>query len=94
MKQQPSNTQNKETTAKTEYTPKTEVEETFPTSNPTTTDPQPIELDTSISEITKETIPSLLTPNNNDKILITVRQPYRSTNWIWTSTEKGRIQVR
>ena len=37
-----SNTQNEETTAKTEYTAITQVEKTFPTSNPTTTDPQPI----------------------------------------------------
>ena len=44
----------------TECTPMTEVEETFPTSNPTTTDPQSIELDTSMSEITTETIPSVL----------------------------------
>ena len=82
------NTQNEETTSETEfapatieteYTPTIEEEETFPTSNPTTTDPQPIELDTSMSEITTETIPSVLIPNNNDEILITVRQPNRST---------------
>ena len=66
------------------------MEEAFPT----TTDPQPIELDTLMSEITTETIPSVLIPNNNDDILITVRQPFRSTSWIWTSTKKGRIQVR
>ena len=60
----------------------------------TTTDKQPIELDTSISEIIKETIPSVLIPNDNDEILITVRQPFRSTSWIWSSTKKGRIQVR
>ena len=89
-----SNTENEETTAETEYTPITELEKTFPTSNPTTTDPQPVEIDTSMSEIITETVPSVLIPNNNDEILKTVRQPYRSTTWIWTSTKKGRIQVR
>ena len=38
----------------TGYTQIIEVEKTFPTSNPTTTDPKPIELDTSMSEITTE----------------------------------------
>ena len=94
-------TQNEETTAETDFTPTTietehtpitEVEETFPSSNPTTTDPQPIELDTSISEITTSTIPGVLMPIKNDEILITVRQPWQSTSWIWTSTKKGRIQ--
>ena len=97
------NTQNEETTAETEFTPTTieteltpitEMEETFPTSNPPFTDPQPIELDTSISEITTEIAPSVLVPSRNDKILITVRQPYRSTSLIWTSKKKGRIEVR
>ena len=96
-------TQNEETTAETDFTPTTietehapitEVEETFPSSNPTTTDPQPIELDTSISEITTSTIPGVLMPINNDEILITVRQPWQSTSRIWTSSKKGRIQVR
>ena len=96
-------TQNEETTAETDFTPTTietehtpitEVEETFPSSNPTTTDPQPIELDTSISEITTSTIPGVLMPIKNDEILITVRQPWQSTSLIWTSTKKGRIQVR
>ena len=53
-----------------------------------------MELDPSITEITTENIPNILIPDNNDKILITVRQPFRSTSWIWTSTKKGRIQVR
>ena len=47
-----------------------------------------------MSEITTETIPSVLILNNNDEILIAVRQPYISTYWIWTSTKKGRIQLR
>ena len=97
------NTQNVETTTEnkltpttieTDLTPKIEMEETFPTSNPPFTDPQPIELDSSISEITTEIVPSVLVPSRNDKILITVRQPYRSTSLIWTSSKKGRIQVR
>jgi len=85
-----SNTQNEETTAETEYTPITEVEETFSTN----TDPQPIELDTAISEIITQTIPCVLMQNNNDEILIAIRQPYRCTSWIWTSTKRGRLQVR
>ena len=96
-------TQNEETTAESEFTPITiesehtpitEMEETFPTSNFPITNPQPIELDTSMSEITTETVPSVLIPNRNDEILITVRQPYRSTSLIWTSTKRGRIRVR
>ena len=47
-----------------------------------------MELDPSITEITTENIPNILIPDNNDKILITVRQPFRSTSWIWTSTKK------
>ena len=33
-------------------------------------------------------------PIKNDENLITVRQPWQSTSWLWTSTKKGRIQVR
>ncbi|XP_065570512.1 protein sly1 homolog [Artemia franciscana] len=64
-------TENEETTSKTEYTPTTDMEEAFPTAIPAATDPQPMELDASISEITTKTIPNLLIPNNNDEILIT-----------------------
>ena len=51
-------------------------------------------LDPSITDITTDNIPNILIPGNNDEILIAVRQPYRSTSWVWTSTKKGRIQVR
>ena len=46
-----------------------------------------------MSEITTETIPGVLMPIKNDEILITVRQPWQSTSWFWTSTKKGRIEV-
>ena len=53
-----------------------------------------MELDASVSEITTEVIPNILIPNNKDEILLTVRQKVRSTSWIWTSSGKGRVQVR
>jgi len=71
-----------------------EIGKIFPTTITTTIEPQPIELDPSITEITTENIPNILIPDNNDKILIKVRQTFRYTSWIWTSTKKGRIQVR
>ena len=89
-----SNTQNEETTSETEYTTGTEIGKTFATTIITTIYPQPMELNPSITDITTENIPNILIPNNNDKILITVRQPYRSTSWVWTSMKKGRRQVR
>ena len=84
-----SNTQNKETTSETEYTPTTDMEDTLPTTIPETTEAQPMMLDTLISEITAEAIPDALIPNN-DKILIKVR----STSWTWTSSRRGRVSVK
>ena len=83
-------TQNEETTSETEYATTANMEDT----TPATTEPQPMEMDTSISEITTKTIRDLLIPNNNDNILITIRQPVRLTRWVWTSSRKGWVQVR
>ena len=80
--------------SETEYITGTEIGKTFPTTITTTIDMQPMELDPSITDITMENIPNILISDNNDKILITVRQPYRSTSWVWTFTKKGKIQVR
>ena len=51
------------------------MEDIFPTTKPTTTDPQPKELNTSISETNIETIPDVLRPNTSDEISITIEQP-------------------
>ena len=67
-----------------------EIGKIFPTTITTTIEPQPIELDPSITEITTENIPNKLIPDNNDKISITERQPFRSTSWIWSSTKKRK----
>ena len=83
-------TQNEETTSETEYTTTTNMEDTIPA----TTEPQPMEIDTSISEITTKTIPDVLIPKHNDNIMITIRQPVRSTRWVRISSRKGWVQVR
>ena len=57
------------------------MEAIYTTTKPATTDPQPKELNTSISETNIETIPDVLRPNTNDEILITIGQPVRSTIW-------------
>ena len=75
-----SNTLNEESKSKIKYVT-TNMKNIFPTTKPATTDPQPKELNTSISETTKETIPDVLRPNTNDEILITIGQPVRSTIW-------------
>ena len=68
----------RKTTSNTKYAPSTDMEDIFINTVPHT-DPQPMELDTSISDTTTEIIPDVLRLDENNKILITVRHPVRST---------------